>query len=169
MKLGSLFDGSGGFPLAARLCGIESAWASEIEAYPIRVTKKNFPHMRHLGDIREIRGGEIEPVDVITFGSPCQDLSISGRRAGLTGARSGLFLEAIRIIREMREATNGTHPTFIVWENVPGAFSSNRGEDFRRVVEEIARIKEKDAVVPGPAKGKWQPAGAVLGDGYSLA
>lgn len=127
MTLGSLFDGSGGFPLAASMCGIEPVWASEIEPYPIRVTTKNFPHMKHLGDIRKIDGKEIEPVDVITFGSPCQDLSVAGKQRGLAGERSGLFMEAVRIIREMREKSYGNYPAFAVWENVPGAFSSNKG------------------------------------------
>ena len=169
MKLGSLFDGSGGFPLAAKMCGIEPVWASEIEPYPIAVTKKNFPEMKHLGDITKIDGGEIEPVDVITFGSPCQDLSIAGNRAGLKGSRSGLFSEAIRIINEMRAATDGKYPTFIVWENVPGAFSSNKGEDFREVIKEIAKIWDGNASVSIPPKRKWKPAGALLGDGFSLA
>lgn len=139
MKLMSLFDGSGGFPLAASLCGIEPVYAAEVEPYPIAVTKNRFPKMKHLGDVSKVKGGEIEPVDIITFGSPCQDISIAGKRAGLKHAdmgddettRSGLFLEAIRIIKEMREATNGVYPRYAIWENVPGAFSSNRGEDFR--------------------------------------
>lgn len=139
MKLMSLFDGSGGFPLAASLCGIEPVYAAEVEPYPIAVTKNRFPKMKHLGDVSKVKGGEIEPVDIITFGSPCQDMSIAGKRAGLKHAdmgddettRSGLFLEAIRIIKEMREATNGVYPRYAIWENVPGAFSSNRGEDFR--------------------------------------
>lgn len=104
MKLGSLFDGSGTCPLAATLCGIEPVWASEIEPYPVKVTKKNFPQMKHLGDITQIKGDEIEPVDIIAFGSPCQDLSVAGKRAGIhDGERSSLFFEAIRIIKEMRE------------------------------------------------------------------
>ena len=108
MKLGSLFDGSGGFPLAGKMCGIEPVWASEIEPYPIAVTRYRFPQMMHLGSVVRVSGGEIEPVDVITFGSPCQDLSVAGKRAGIhDGQRSSLFFEAIRIIREMREATNG--------------------------------------------------------------
>lgn len=139
MKLMSLFDGSGGFPLAASLCGIEPVYAAEVEPYPIAVTKNRFPKIKHLGDVSKVKGGEIEPVDIITFGSPCQDISIAGKRAGLKHAdmgddettRSGLFLEAIRIIKEMREATNGVYPRYAIWENVPGAFSSNRGEDFR--------------------------------------
>lgn len=140
MKLMSLFDGSGGFPLAASLCGIE-------------------------------------PVDIITFGSPCQDISIAGKRAGLKHAdmgddettRSGLFLEAIRIIKEMREATNGVYPRYAIWENVPGAFSSNRGEDFRTVLEEFIRVKEKDAVMPAVPQAGWAYADCISGDGWSIA
>ena len=109
--------------------------------------------MIHLGDITKIHGDQIEPVDCITFGSPCQDLSIAGRRAGLAGGRSGLFVDAVRIIREMRKATNGMHPTFAIWENVPGAFSSNGGEDFRAVLEELARVEQPDAIVPRPPRG----------------
>ena len=139
MKLGSLFDGSGTCPLAAILCGIEPVWASEIEPYPIRVTRKNFPQMKHLGDVIQIKGDEIEPVDIITFGSPCQDLSVAGKRAGIhKGERSSLFFEAIRVIREMRGKTHGRYPTFAVWENVPGAFSSNRGRDFLAVLQAFA-------------------------------
>ena len=133
--LGSLFDGSGGFPLAGSLCGIEPVWAAEVEPYPVAVTRSRFPRMKHLGDVSRVGGTEIEPVDIITFGSPCQDLSIAGKRAGLKHedngdgetTRSGLFMEAVRIIKEMREATNGKYPTFALWENVPGAFSSNGG------------------------------------------
>lgn len=128
MTLGSLFDGSGTCPLAATMCGITPVWASEIEPYPIRVTRKNFPGMRHLGDITKISGAEIEPVDVITFGSPCQDLSVAGAQKGLIeGKRSNLFFEAIRVIKEMRNATHGKYPRYAVWENVPGALSSNQG------------------------------------------
>ena len=126
--------------------------------------------MIHLGDITKIHGNEIEPVDCITFGSPCQDLSIAGRRAGLAGERSGLFVEAVRIIKEMRKATNGMYPTFAIWENVPGAFSSNNGEDFRAVLEELARIGQPDAAIPGPTRGgRWSKAGAITGNGWSLA
>lgn len=107
--------------------------------------------MKHLGDITKIHGDKIEPVDCITFGSPCQDLSIAGRRAGLAGERSGLFMEAVRIIKEMRSSTNGLYPTFAVWENVPGAFSSNGGEDFRAVLEELARVEQPDASIPRPS------------------
>lgn len=126
--------------------------------------------MIHLGDITKIHGNEIEPVDCITFGSPCQDLSIAGHRAGLAGERSGLFMEAVRIIKEMRSSTNGLYPTFAIWENVPGAFSSNSGEDFRAVLEELARIGQPDAAIPGPPRGgRWSKAGAIAGNGWSLA
>lgn len=173
----SLFDGSGGFPLAASLCGIEPVYAAEVEPYPIAVTKNRFPKMKHLGDVNKVKGGEIEPVDIITFGSPCQDMLIAGKRAGLKHAdmgddettRSGLFLEAIRIIKEMREATNGVYPRYAIWENVPGAFSSNRGEDFRTVLEEFIRVKEKDAVMPDVPKAGWPYADCYSGNGWSLA
>lgn len=170
MTLGSLFDGSGGFPLAGALAGIEPVWAAEIEPYPIAVTRSRFPRMRHLGSVSEVNGGEIEPADVVTFGSPCQDLSIAGKRAGIhEGERSNLFFEAIRIIREMREATDGRYPTFAVWENVPGAFSSNGGADFRCVLEALANVAGRGVSVPRPAGGKWLRAGEIVGDGFSVA
>lgn len=177
MKLMSLFDGSGGFPLAASLCGIEPVYASEVEPYPIAVTKSRFPTMKHLGDVSRIKGAEIEPVDIITFGSPCQDMSVAGKRAGLKHTavgdeettRSGLFLEAIRIIKEMRVKTNGIYPRFAVWENVPGAFSSNRGEDFRLVLEEFIKITEPDAVMPAVPQAGWAYADCISGDGWSIA
>lgn len=126
--------------------------------------------MKHLGDITKIHGDKIESVDCITFGSPCQDLSIAGCRAGLAGERSGLFMEAVRIIKEMRTATNGMYPTFAVWENVPGAFSSNGGEDFRAVLEELACVEQPDASIPRPPRGgRWSKAGAIAGNGWSLA
>ena len=168
MTLGSLFDGIGGFPLAAARAGIRPVWASEIEKAPISITKRHFPEMEHLGDITKISGAGIGPVDIITFGSPCQDLSVCGRRAGLRGSRSGLFLEAVRIIREMRVATNNTRPAGIVWENVPGAFGTNNGKDFQTVIEEIAGLAEKGVSIPGPPGG-WMAAGAVMGNGWSLA
>ena len=170
LTLGSLFDGSGGFPLGALLAGIQPKWASEIESFPIRVTTKRLPSVKHLGDIHDIDGGEIEPVDIITFGSPCTDLSIAGKRAGLEGRQSCLFFEAVRIIKEMRCATNGKSPRFIVWENVTGAFSSSVGCDFQSVLTEIVRIKEPQAPeVPLPEKGGWPYADLLLGDGWSLA
>lgn len=176
-KLGSLFDGSGGFPLAGALCGVEPVWASEVEPYPIAVTRSRFPKMRHLGDISKINGAEIEPVDIITFGSPCQDLSVAGKQAGLKHTdngdeettRSGLFMEAVRIIKEMRKATNGNYPRFALWENVPGAFSSNRGEDFRIVLEELVKIVEPSAFMPPVPKNGWNYADSYTGDGWSLA
>lgn len=124
--------------------------------------------MQHIGDITGIDGGRIEPVDVITFGSPCQDLSIAGKRAGLSGERSNLFLEAVRIIREMRCKTDGKYPAFAVWENVPGAFSSNKGEDFRRVLQELAALCDDTVLIPRPA-GRWLTAGEIMGDGWSIA
>ena len=176
-KLGSLFDGSGGFPLAGALCGIEPSWASEVEPYPIAVTRERFPNMKHLGDISKINGAEVEPVDIITFGSPCQDLSVAGKRAGLKHeangdeetTRSGLFMEAVRIIKEMRRATNGKYPSFALWENVPGAFSSNKGEDFRVVCEELIKIVEPSAFMPPVPKNGWPYADSYVGDGWSLA
>nr|DAW51362.1 MAG TPA: Cytosine specific methyltransferase [Caudoviricetes sp.] len=173
-KLGSLFDGAGTMPYAAKLSGIEPVWSSEIESFPLKVTAKRFPHVKQLGDVTKIDGRKIEPVDVITFGSPCQDLSIAGKRAGLDGERSGLFMEAIRIIKEMRDETStGTdepvRPRFAVWENVPGAFSSNKGEDFRVVLEEMCKIKDGNAAIPRPKNWKWNTAGLIVGNGYSVA
>lgn len=167
LRLGSLFDGSGGFPLSAISCGIKPIWSSEVEPFPIRVTQKNLPQVKHLGDIKDIDGSEIEPVDIISFGSPCQDLSIAGKRAGLEGKKSNLFYEAIRVIKEMRCKTNGKYPRYLLWENVPGAFSSNKGEDFRCVLEEITRIKDSKVKLSRPSK--WQSAGEILGDNFSIA
>lgn len=167
LTLGSLFDGSGGFPFAGILCGITPIWSSEIEPFPIRVTEKRLPNVRHFGDISNLNGAELPPVDIITFGSPCQDMSVAGKRSGLCGERSGLFYEAIRVIKEMRGATNGKHPRYIVWENVLGAFSSNKGEDFRAVLEEICRIADNKVSIPGFEK--WRGAGEIVGNGYSLA
>ena len=141
LTLGSLFDGSGGFPLGGLLAGITPVWASEIEPFPIRVTTKRLPFMKHYGNISAMDGSKIEPVDIITFGSPCQDMSVAGRRDGLDGSRSSLFYEAVRIIKEMRCATGGRYPRYIVWENVPGAFSSNKGEDFKAVLRTLSSLK----------------------------
>ena len=167
LTLGSLFDGSGGFPLGGLLSGITPLWASEIEPFPIRVTTKRFPQVQHLGDISKVSGADIAPVDIITFGSPCTDMSVAGKRAGLDGRQSVLFYQAIRIIKEMRCATNGNYPRYIVWENVPGAFSSNKGEDFRAVLEEICKVKDESVSVP--QSGKWANAGEIMADGFSLA
>lgn len=167
LTLGSLFDGSGGFPLGGLLCGIEPIWASEIEPFPIRVTTKRLPFMKHYGDINTINGADIEPVDIITFGSPCTDMSVAGKRAGLDGKQSTLFYQAIRIIKEMRCKTDGKYPRWIVWENVPGAFSSGKGEDFRCVLESICKIKNENFSVPRPEK--WSNAGNIVADKFSLA
>lgn len=169
LTLGSLFDGSGGFPLAGILAGIEPIWASEIEPFPIRVTTKRIPQMRHFGDVSTLNGARLPPVDIITFGSPCQDMSIAGKRAGLDGERSGLFHQAIRIVKEMREATHGEKPRYIVWENVPGAFTSNNGQDFREVLKAVINIKAPQADVPPPDNGGWPRADMYLGDGWSVA
>ena len=177
MKIGSLFDGSGGFPLAASMCGIKPVWASEVEPYPIAVTRSRFQNMKHLGSVTDVKGDEVGPVDVITFGSPCQDLSVAGKRAGLKHTengdeettRSGLFMEAIRIIKEMRNATNGEYPRYAIWENVPGAFSSNKGLDFRVVLEEFVRVAEPTAVMPDVPKAGWPYADVYCGDGWSVA
>lgn len=202
-RIGSLFSGSGGFELAATLCGMEPIWASEIEPFPIRVTTKRFPHLKHYGDISSIIGSDLEPVDLITGGSPCQDMSVAGKRKGMSKecpkcgyksvanedadicpecgsemqyTRSGLFMEQIRVIKEMREADekNGRsdqsiRPRFMLWENVVGAFSSNKGEDFRAVLEETAKVKDKTATIPRPPKGKWNTEGCIVGDGWSIA
>jgi len=177
LTLGSLFDGIGGFPLAASMHGITPVWASEIEAAPVSVTRKHFPDMLHLGDVTKIDGGKIPPVDVITFGSPCQDLSVAGKRAGMAGGRSGLFMEAVRIIKEMRNATDGIRPRYCVWENVAGAFSSSKGRDFHTVLKEIASVAVPGVSVPGSeAKGKlfrrrlvWPRFGGAMGANWSLA
>ena len=169
LTLGSLFDGSGGFPLAGILSGIEPVWASEVEPFAVRVTTKRLPQMKHYGDVSELNGADLPPVDIITFGSPCQDMSIAGKRAGLDGERSGLFHEAVRIVKEMREKTNGEKPRYIVWENVPGAFSSNGGEDFRAVLEAVIGVKEPACEVPAPGKNGWPYADIYLGDGWSVA
>ena len=168
LTLGSLFDGSGGFPLAGLLAGIVPVWSSEIEPFAIRVTEKRLPQVQHFGNISGLHGAKLPPVDIITFGSPCQDMSIAGKRTGLNGSRSSLFHEAIRIIQEMRCASNGKYPRYIVWENVPGAFSSNGGEDFRCVLEAICSVKDSSISIPRPA-GKWTKAGEILAESYSLA
>lgn len=158
ITMGSLFSGIGGFEVAAQWYDVEVLWQSEIEPWAVELLKHRFPQVKQLGDICNINGAEIEPVDIITFGSPCQDMSVAGKRSGLDGERSGLFREAIRIIREMREATNGEYPKYIIWENVPGALSSNKGLDFKAVLEAITESK-----VPMPKSKKWAAAGMVRG------
>ncbi len=154
MTLGSFFDGIGGWLLAARHAGVTPVWASEIEPFPCSVTARHFPAVEQLGDITQIDPDEIEPVDIICAGSPCQDLSIAGKRKGLDGERSSLFKTAISIFHQIRERTG--RPRFFVWENVPGAFSSNKGLDFRAVLEEIGQTE-----IPMPPNGKWASAGMV--------
>lgn len=184
MKLGSLFDGIGGFPLAAVMNGIRPVWASEIETFPMAVTKYRLPQMKHMGDITKLHGANLPVVDIIAGGSPCQDLSIAGKREGLSGERSGLFLEQVRIVKEMRtqderrmrknrrrRSDEFVRPRYMVWENVPGAFSSGEphGADFHTVLEEVCRIKEESVSIPGPPGGAWTPAGILLGEGFSAA
>ena len=179
LTLGSLFDGIGGFPLAAARYGFIPVWASEIEPFPLAVTRRRFPSMAQKGDITKLSGKLLFPVDMICGGSPCQDLSIAGTRAGLSGARSGLFMEQIRVIREMRTAERERgrtrrwiRPRFMTWENVPGAFSSGvpKGEDFRIVLEEILRIHAGGASAPYPFPCSWHDAGEIrIEKGFSLA
>ncbi len=164
ITLGSLFDGIGGFPYAASFYGIHTLWASEVMPDCVSVTRRHFPDMEHMGDITRLHGGRLPPVDIITFGSPCQGLSIAGQRRGLADERSGLFLEAVRIINEMKEATDGRYPRFALWENVPGALSSAGGRDFKAVLEALT-----EGEVPMPRTGKWANAGMVRGGGADLA
>lgn len=182
IRLGSLFDGIGGFPLAAEKNGICPVWASEVERFPVEVTKYHFPQMRHMGDITKLKGENLPVVDIIAGGSPCQDLSVAGRREGLDGERSGLFLEQVRLVREMRRqeerrmgsgrrADQLVRPRYMVWENVPGAFSSGepKGADFHTVLEEVCRIPEESVSLPRPPGGAWTPAGIIMGEGFSVA
>lgn len=163
MTLGSLFDGIGGWQIAAKRAGVLPIWSSEIEPFPMAVTKKRFPATLQLGDVTKIDGAAIMPADIICMGSPCQDLSVAGRQEGLKGARSGLFHRAIELIRQMRAAT-WRYPRFVVWENVPGAFGSNRGMDFKTVLEAISQTE-----IPMPRSGKWAPAGMVRSPECDLA
>ena len=165
LTLGSLFDGIGVFPLAASRHGIVPRWASEIEKAPISITKRHFPRMEHLGDITKLDGGKIPAVHIITFGSPCQNLSTIGDHTGLAGVKSSLFFHAIRIIREMRDATGDQFPIITVWENVAGAMVSNDRMDFRAVL----RAFRPDAEIPMPASGRWGYAGMVRGGCPDLA
>ena len=185
LTMGSLFDGISGFPLASVRYGIEPIWASEIEPFPILVSKIRFPRMEQMGDITKLSGAYLPPVDIICGGSPCQDLSCAGLRAGLTGARSGLFMEQIRIIQEMRDADRksgrtGVHirPRFGIWENVVGALSSGRdaetgqkkpGADFQKVLEAFLQVEEPYLHVVRPETGRWEYAGGILGVRSSMA
>ena len=176
LTMGSLFDGIGGFPLASVRNGITPLWGSEIERFPMEVTQIHFPNMVHVGDITKLNGAELPVVDIITGGSPCQDLSVAGARKGLQGERSGLFMEQIRITKEMRcaDAERGKpndliRPRYFVWENVPGAFSSADGEDFKAVIEETIRIVSDGVSIPRPSCGSWKSAGCILGQQFSLA
>ena len=164
LTLGSLFDGIGVFPLAASRNGITPIWASEIEKAPISITRRHFPGMEHLGDITKLNGGDIPAVHVLTFGSPCQNLSQMGDRKGLAGEKSSLFHHAIRIIEEMRDATGGQFPIITIWENVMGAFSSTDGMDFNAVLRSF-----QDTEVSMPPSGRWANAGMVRGRSPDLA
>jgi DNA (cytosine-5-)-methyltransferase len=164
MTLGSLFDGIGGWLLAARHAGVTPVWASEIEPFPQSVTARHFPEVKQLGDITQIDPDAIEPIDIVCAGSPCQDLSIAGKRKGLYGERSGLFRTAAQLVRRIWEHTGGQYPRFFVWENVTGAFSSNKGADFRAVLEEIGQTE-----IPMSPNGKWANAGMVECDACQIA
>lgn len=188
IRLGSLFDGIGGFPLAAEKNGICPVWASEVERFPVEVTKYHFPQMRHMGDITKLKGENLPVVDIIAGGSPCQDLSVAGRREGLDGERSGLFLEQVRLVREMRRqeerrmgsgrrADQLVRPRYMVWENVPGAFSSGepKGADFHTVLEEVCRIPEESVSLPRRRAGHgllpgllWEKDSLSLGGYWTL-
>lgn len=163
LTLGSLFDGIGGWQLAAVRNGIKPIWSSEIEPYPMAVTKAHFPDTIQLGDITKLNGENLPPVDIICAGSPCQDLSVAGRQKGLQGERSGLFYQSIQLFYAMLRKTNGKYLRYFVWENVPGAFSSNRGEDFHSVLEEIGQTR-----LPMPDH-KWAKAGLVELPGCQIA
>ena len=185
ITMGNFFSGSGTWELAAKICGIKVLFESEIEKFPVELEAKRFPEAIQLGDISKVNGAEIPAVDILTNSSPCQDISTAGKRKGMLHiskgdketTRSGLFSEVIRITKEMREHDANTwsdehirpwiRPRIWCWENVPGAFSSNSGEDFRRVIEEVARIIEPTAVIPKPAK--WGYAGVVDGNGWQIA
>ena len=184
VTVGNFFSGSGTWELAAKICGATPIWESEIEPFPVALEAKRFPECKQLGDITKVKGDEIEPVDIMTNSSPCQSISVAGKRNGMekdSGTRSSLFHEVIRITKEMREHDLGQlrmsgadefcrpRPYLWLWENVCGALSSNNGNDFRQVLEEIARIVSSDVSIPLPDKGKWSNAGCVDGDGWSIA
>lgn len=186
VTLGNFFSGSGTWELAGKLCGARPIWESEIEPFPVELEAKRFPECKQLGDIRNISGYDIEPCDIMSNSSPCQDISVAGLRKSMakgSSTRSSLFHEVIRITKEMREheleqlrrmrrADDNIRlprPYLWFWENVCGALSSNKGEDFREVLEEIARIVQTDVSIPLPKGGKWANAGCVDGDGWSIA
>lgn len=187
VTLGNFFSGSGTWELAAKLCGAKPIWESEIEPFPVQLEAKRFPECKQLGDITKISGYDIEPCDIMTNSSPCQDISVAGRRQGMTGGsgtRSSLFHEVIRITKEMREhefeqlrmrqpdkPIRFVRPYIWCWENVCGALSSGnpKGEDFRCVLEEIARVIDPEVHVPSPKNGKWTNAGCLDGNGWSIA
>ena len=179
VTMGNLFSGSGAWELAAKLCGIDVLFEAEIEPFPVALEAKRFPEAIQLGDVSKIDGHKIPLVDILTNSSPCQDLSIAGKRAGMDGERSGLFMEAVRIAKEMLDAykqlqLRGTDEhirplRYFCWENVPGVFSSNGGDDFRTALEEMARIADPTAVIPEPPKQGWGYAGVVDGEGWQIA
>lgn len=140
MRFGSLFAGVGGFDLGLEAAGWECGFQVEWDAHCQQVLAHHWPDVPRWGDVQEVNGADLPPVDVITFGSPCQDLSVAGKRAGLEGNRSGLFFEATRIIKEMRDATGNTFPRWAIWENVVGALSSRNGDDFEAVLKEMADL-----------------------------
>ncbi|MDR1892832.1 MAG: DNA cytosine methyltransferase [Oscillospiraceae bacterium] len=166
ITLGSLFDGIGAFPFGASLFGIKPLWASEILSEAISVTRRHFSDMLHVGDVTKLSGELLPPVDILTFGSPCTNVSQAGKREGLGGAQSSLFYEAIRIIREMRKATNGKYPRYAIFENVVGLFSSGipKGSDYRAVLEAFT-----ESEIPMPESGRWADAGMVRGGTANLA
>ena len=161
LTLGSFFDGVGTWQLSATKAGIKPVWCSEIDDFPATVSAYHFSKTKQLGDITKIDANELEPVDIICAGSPCQDLSVAGKRKGLEGERSGLFVDAIKLVHGLRERTG--KPRYFVWENVPGAFSSNKGNDFRAVLEEITKTE-----IPMPKDGRWAEAGYVEWGGYKF-
>jgi len=169
ITLGNLFSGAGTWELAGKMVGIKPLWESEIEPFPVALEAKRFPECIQLGDVTKIDGAKIPPVDVFTNSSPCTNISVAGNREGLAGKQSGLFYESVRIAKEMREVTNGRYPRFWCFENVPGIFSSNKGSDFRTVLETVAQIKERCANVPLPPEGKWHYAGVLDGDDWQIA
>ena len=164
LTMGSLFDGIGVFPLAASRHGIVPVWASEIVPDAISITKRHFPEMIHLGDITALSGSKIPAVDVITFGSPCQNFSQIGDKSGIQGVKSSLFYQAIRIIDEMRNASGNRFPAIAVWENVIGARLSGNRLDYLAVLRAFT-----GAEIPMPASGQWADAGMVRGRRCDLA